>query len=428
MFLRSGSALIFLLVTQVLEGCTLFKFTENGRTLVGNHEDAWSINARIRFVNGENGEYGVVYFTHFNGSPLRRMGDQGGMNEAGLMFDGFMVPITDLRPQPGKPAADIHALISKAMRTCSTVVQVADVFRPYNLAALNGGMLFFCDRTGHYLVVEADTLVRGSDVTYALGNFRASQCTDLSAVPIERFQRGRRMLAAGPDTSLAYCTTLLDSMSVCRNKLGEGTLYSYLADLNSGVCDIFFYHDFSRHVTFDLKEELMKGDHEFDIASLFPAHAEYDRLLAYMTPMHHRWLFWLIVGIAAVMFISATISIVRVLFRAFMRLRRRTDRKSMLPDLLAIASAVIVLFLTAPLLLQEGVYYFGLGDALDPIHPALKYMPMLLCSMVIISVVQIHRTRRFLTPPSFSRWIHGVHVATLIGLVGLLFYWDLVLV
>lgn len=259
MFLRSGSALIFLLATQVLEGCTLFKVTQNGRTLVGNHEDAWSINARIRFVNGENGEYGAVYFTHFNGSLHRRMGDQGGMNEAGLMFDGFMVPVTDLRPQPGKSAADIHALVSKAMSTCSTVVQVAHVFRPYNLALLNGGMLFFCDRTGHYLVVEADTLVSGSDATYALGNFRASQCTDPSAVPIERFQRGRRMLAVGPDTSLAHCTTLLDSMSVCRSKLCEGTLYSYLADLNAGVCDVFFYHDFSRLVSFDLKEELIGG-------------------------------------------------------------------------------------------------------------------------------------------------------------------------
>jgi len=45
---------------------------------VGNNEDAWSINARIRFENGRLGEYGAVYLCHYNGSPMREMIDLGG--------------------------------------------------------------------------------------------------------------------------------------------------------------------------------------------------------------------------------------------------------------------------------------------------------------------------------------------------------------
>ena len=63
--------------------CTLFKVTQGGRTMVGNNEDAWSINARIRFENGRPGEFGAVYLDHYNGSPLRRMIDQGWIEGTG---------------------------------------------------------------------------------------------------------------------------------------------------------------------------------------------------------------------------------------------------------------------------------------------------------------------------------------------------------
>ncbi len=406
------------------KACTLFKITQADRTLVGNNEDAWSINAQIRFVNGEHGEFGTVYLSHFNGSPLRHMRDQGGMNEAGLMFDGFVVPVTDLRPQPGKPGADVPALVTQAMRTCSTVEQAAEVFRPFSLAWLNGGMLFFCDRNGSYLVVEADTLVTGSNTEYVLGNFRASQCTDLGAVPIKRFQRGRRMLATGADTSLAYCITLLDSMSVCRSNLGEGTLYSYLADLDAGVLHLFFYHDFVHRVTFNLENELAKGDHDLQVASLFPTNAEYRQLLAYKTPMHQRWLFWALVAIGGIALIAGIVSLFHSLRWCVMRLRSRNTGHPLWPSLLTGAASVIVIFLVPALLMNEGVFYFGLGDALDPIHPLLRYLPFVLCILCLALLVTAIQRRGHAS--TFIQLIRPVQVGTLVVFMVLLFDWGMV--
>lgn len=383
-------ALLFSAAAGDTSACTFFKLTHNGYTLLGNHEDAWSINARVRFVRGTDGELGAVYFSHYNGSPLRRMNDQGGMNEAGLVFDGFVVPVSDLRSEHGKPVIDPHDLVDQVMRSCADVRQVALLFGKYDLSMLNGGMLFFCDHSGEYLVVEADTLFIGNDPTFALGNFRASQCTNFSAIPIERYQRGRRMLAAGPDTSLAYCTTLLDSMSVCRSKLGEGALYSYLADPARGSVHLFFYHDFAHRVSFNLKEELAKGDHELEMATLFPKNAEYERLLSFKTPFHQGWLWWLVTGIGVLSFLSGLWALVMLPIWIVACIRSRS-LVTELPWLsVGLASATSV-FLCGTLLFNEGVYYFGLGDALDRIHPVLKWLPCAL--MVCMLAVGAHQLR-----------------------------------
>lgn len=397
-------------------GCTGFKITRHGRTLIGGHEDSWSINARVRFVNGREGELGAVYFSHYNGSPLRRMNDQGGMNEAGLVFDGFAVPVSDLRPQRGKPIADIHALVDKAMRTCRDVHEAAALFTGRNWGMLNGGMLFFCDRTGDYLVVEADTLFSGDASTLALGNFRVSQCTDLDAVPIERYQRGRRMLATSPDTSLAWCTALLDSMHACRSKLGEGTLYSFLADPANGRIHLFFYHDFTHRITYDLAAELAKGDHELEMASLFPANAEFERLLGYKTPFHQRWLWWMLACVALISALAALWAL-WLLARTILTGSRTRSWHTLADGVLIGSGSAAALFTSVLLMIQEGVFYFGLGDAVDRISPVLRALPWFLLLITIASAWLRVRTGRHRLPWSVILLSHGL-------LIGWLGYWG----
>jgi hypothetical protein len=48
------------------------------------------------------------------------------------------------------------------------------------------------------------------------------------------------------------------------------TLYSTIYDLKQGVIYLYYLHDFQHVVTFDLKKELAKGIHSYDIPSLFP--------------------------------------------------------------------------------------------------------------------------------------------------------------
>jgi len=50
--------LVFIL-NQNAFGCTMFKLTIYGKTMVGNNEDYWNPNSHICFEHGKLGEYGA---------------------------------------------------------------------------------------------------------------------------------------------------------------------------------------------------------------------------------------------------------------------------------------------------------------------------------------------------------------------------------
>jgi hypothetical protein len=56
-------------------------------------------------------------------------------------------------------------------------------------------------------------------------------------------------------------------------------LLTSIWDLSNGIVHLYFYHDYKNHVQFNLSQELAKGDHSFEIATLFPQTSEYQKLL-----------------------------------------------------------------------------------------------------------------------------------------------------
>lgn len=414
--------LIFLICSASLttDACTFFKLTIHGQTMVGNNEDAWSIDPRIWFENGKEGEYGVVYLGQNNSTP------QGGMNEAGLMFDGLRSPPKSFVGTYGKPPIHFDDLARRVLRACANVREAAALIRTFDFSELNGAYLIFVDRSGEYLVVEADTLFTGNDATYAVTNFCVSTCTDFDSVPSERYQRGRAMLATGGDTSLAFCTSVVKGMHACRKKLGEGTLYSNLFDPQRGLVHLYFYHDYTTLRTFSLKDELAKGDHSLDMIALFPPNAEFAKLVAYRTPFHSMALRVFLLFAALVALLFGAYAGISLVLSAVARLRGKRNGPPVLPMFVGGVCSLIVLFLVPTLLLNQGVFYFGLADALDRILPALTYLPLLLCALTIPLLLWTYRDWRARVLSSFRRWSLTVQTATIVAVLVGLFYWDLV--
>ena len=81
--LSLATAALLVLVAPAALACTAFLICGNGEVLYGNNEDYWDTNTRMWFTPGENGDLGYVAVGYDNLFP------QGGMNEAGLAFDGF---------------------------------------------------------------------------------------------------------------------------------------------------------------------------------------------------------------------------------------------------------------------------------------------------------------------------------------------------
>lgn len=427
---RSIFILLLALCHPSVSACTFFKITKDGKTLVGNNEDAWSINARVRFENGAAGEFGAVYFAHYNGSPIREMMDQGGMNTEGLVFDALVVETSETTLKPGTRWIECSALCAQIMRTCATVYDAETIMRQYSIAVLSHAMLVFVDRNGDYLVVENDTLFTGNDTNYALGNFRMSRCVDIDAVPIERYQNGRALIANNAEASLEFGTAVLDKMAARRGTHDDragltGTLYSNLYDPQNGIVHLYFYHDYNTLRSFNVKEELAKGDHELDMATLFPRNADYEKLVGYKTPMHSRVLFYFLLVMFGIAMLSALVSGFSILRNVVERMRGRAAT-GMVGWLLLLLSSIGMGLIIPFLIHSEGIYYFGLGYATDAIHPLLKYLPATLFAIALILIAQSLRGFHAMFGTRFGKWLACAHITCLLLFTSLLYYWGLV--
>jgi hypothetical protein len=267
--------------------CSMCKVTINGRSYLGNNEDSWRLGARISFVNAPPGKLGALYVSYGDLFP------QGGMNEAGLAFDGLMIYKEKIKVDSSKKTVNnFSQFVNEIMQTCKTVGQVEQFAIQYNRHIISNGQLFFADKSGHYLVMEPDTMILGNDDKYIIANFCPSVTSEKERLDWGRYRRGREFINKHQwDTTENYCLALVDTMHECREKMGDGTMYSSIADLQDGNFRLYFYHDYAKEVTFNLATELTKGDHFFEIASLFPKNAEYETLAGYKVPQNDKRIF-----------------------------------------------------------------------------------------------------------------------------------------
>ena len=190
---------------------------------------------------------------------------QGGMNSQGLFFDGFATAANKVTKSLDKPIFK-GLLLDEAMSKCATVQEVVELFQQHNLASLEKAMLFFADRTGDAVIIEGDEFVRKNGPFQIVTNFYQSQVTS-GPKPCERYNIAHRMLSEAEEPSLDLCRQVLAATHA------EGkavTLYSNIYDLTKGIVYLYHFHNFENVVVVDLEEELTKGAHEVDIASLFP--------------------------------------------------------------------------------------------------------------------------------------------------------------
>ncbi len=386
--MRKYIALCFLLLLVVMpvRPCSMFKITFGGKTMVGNNEDAWRENSRIWFEVGREGHYGAAYVGHDDGFP------QGGMNEAGLAYDGFAVYGRVLKPVLGKVRlggrlGDKVSFLTSILQQCATVEEVQRFVNRYDRSVFNHGMLLFIDKKGDYLVVEVDTTILGHDAKYVLANFCPSLTPDPSAVKIGRYRRGVAFLRDKWDSSLRFCTAMMDTMHECRPRLGDGTTYTSIYDLSAGLIYLYFYHDFTHCVSFDLRRELAKGDHSLLMTSLFPPNVEYERFVRHKTPFNSMLLVGLLLGLGGFLVVAAVWLMVLWGGR-FARGRGSVGRRMWsfartlwLPGLVLVDVGLVYYLYT--LLMDKSVYYFS-----EP-----GYVPFTLLGLFVVGLVFFRRLR-----------------------------------
>lgn len=259
-----ASGLILVLLAPLAQACTAFVVYRNGLALAGNNEDFWETDTKIWFVpksgsqRGVAGKLGRVYFGFKNFYP------QGGMNEAGVFFDGFATAENKIRQSTDKPRFDGN-IIDHVMANCGTVSEVVAEFEKYNLSFLANAMLMFGDPHGDSVIIEGDNFLRIKGDHQVVTNFYQS-LTPAGKCPCSRYLAAVKELGKGDPVSVESCR---DVLATTRQNGQAPTQYSNVYDLKQGLIYLYHFHNYQEVVCLDLAEELKKGAHEIDLPSLF---------------------------------------------------------------------------------------------------------------------------------------------------------------
>lgn len=279
-----SATILMLFFYDSAKACSMYKVTANGKTMVGCNHDTWLLTPRIWF---ETQGYGAC-FTGARFDGKYGFAPQSGMNEFGLAFSRLVAP-----PMAGKVMPHAKNIVSQTqflkdiLHRCKTVDQAKAYIDQFDHSIFSSDVLIYVDRSGKYLIVEPYSTVIGNDSKYVLANFCPSQIEDFGEIKQQRYINGVAFLKNKTGTDIDFCRALSDTMHVCREKIGDGTLLTSIWDLNDGLVRLYFYHDYKHQQVFNLKEELAKGNHMLDVKTLFPPNAEYRALCEFQTPLNN---------------------------------------------------------------------------------------------------------------------------------------------
>jgi hypothetical protein len=345
--------LIFTLPVGISDciACSMCKVTINGHTYVGSNEDSWRMGSRIWFETGTSAKFGCVY-VGYDELP------QGGMNEAGLAFDGLTTLPKPIKYDPlKKKISSPRDFLKEIMQTCKTVEDVKRFAIQYNRQNFyNHGVLLFADRTGNYLVMESDTLISGNDDKYLIANFCPSITPEDERLTWDRYRKGKLFLSNHiNDTSSNFCFALTDTMHQCRKRIGDGTMYSFVADLEKRNFTLCFYHDFEHPVVFNLQQELEKGNHVLQMASIFPPNKEYQKFLDFKTPQNNTSLLFFLFLSGGLFSLSSVFFFVSIFWH---KQQLEKEKSTTNIKILLVAIGLVLLYYVTVLYNHQEVFFF----------------------------------------------------------------------
>lgn len=423
---KSISAFLVILVLLCTEenaiSCSMYKLTKNGKTMVGSNYDAYYLTSRIWFENASHANnYGAAFIGgRFDGN--NGMLPQSGLNEAGLSFSR-LVAVT---PKNNKAKSKSEKVITNAsgylkeiLHTCKTVEEVKAFIDQYDHSYFNEEVALYIDQFGKYLIVEPYSTTIGNDAKYVLANFCPS-VTEPGTIKQERYLKGVHFLKNKMETDIDFCTALSDTMHVCREKIGDGTLLTMIRDLNERNIYLYFYHDFKNQLKFNINEELAKGDHMYEIPKIFPKNVEYEKLINYKTPNTSKAVMQFMIFSFGLFFFSALFY-----FVSYFR-KRKTEEYSFMKLVLFLIGIIMVYYTTA-LVKTETIFYFP--APYKDYHLSLltfaAYIPFLILLIIIPLFAINYKLFKKNLWSSFSRWLFVINNMTYITMISLFIYWGL---
>src|SRR5690242_18229996 len=232
------------LLSQPVHPCTIFVLTDTNRVLFCNNEDWSNPKTRIWFVPGEAKRYGCIFVGFDDGFP------QGGMNTEGLASDWVAGYKETWKPDPGLPTS---AGNRQLLETCATVEEAITFFREHREMGFYTARILVADRTGASAILGASNgKLKVEKSNQCRGFGYGSSTLDKLDLPSSK-------------PTVANGTEILRA---CLQKGKYATKYSNIFDLKSGDIFLLPFPDHDDEVKFNLKAELEKGGHYYDMPEI----------------------------------------------------------------------------------------------------------------------------------------------------------------
>lgn len=261
-FIKFATALaIFAFHPSPVQACTIFVLTDTNQVLFCNNEDWSNSKTRIWFVSGEARRYGCVYVGFDDGFP------QGGMNTEGLASDWVAGYEDTWKPDPKLPTSLGNRQL---LETCATVEEAIAFFRKHRELGFYTARILVADRTGASAIIGAR---KGK-----LQVEKSNQCRGFgygsSTLDMMKLPSSKATVASGAEI-----------LRACLQKGSYATKYSNIFDLKSGDIFLYPFPERDEQVKLNLKAELKKGAHYYDMPEIHEQLAQAPRpLLAAMQP------------------------------------------------------------------------------------------------------------------------------------------------
>lgn len=400
--------------------CSMYKITQDGRTIVGCNEDAWRTTPHIWFEKGK-GNYGAAFTgSRFDGND--GYAPQSGMNEAGLVFSRLAARTPKNRNRQTvnkKQITNPSIYLKEILHSCATVLEVYNYISKYDHRFFIEDVFIYIDKSGEYLIVEPFSMSFGNDSTYVLSNFCPSETSTQDAYKQIRYRNGSEFLKNKIDTTFEFYTRMSDTMHVCRDKRGDGTLLTSIWDITNGNVSLYFYHNYDTMIRFNLDEELSKGDHIIAIAPLFPENSEFEQLKNYQTPKNNLYISLFLIA-AGCLFLFTS------LFYLITLLTNESKAYSYIRFILFLLGSVLFYYMYV-LCTEIYIFYFSApySNPYNIFVTLTSYIPFVLLILLIplfIINVKLFMMKRW---SSFSTFLLTLNNSVYVILIWLFNYWGL---
>jgi hypothetical protein len=413
--------LVLLLSFHVGDSCSMYKVTKNGKTMVGCNEDAWRTTSHIWFEVGQNNQYGAA-FTGSRWDGENGYAPQSGMNEHGLVFSRLASYHPKLITSKFNNRIQITnptRYLKDILHSCKTVEEVKKYIEKYDQRYFIEDVFIYIEQSGKYIIVEPYKILSGNDAKYVLSNFCPSITPKSAANKLERYKKGTSFLTSKIETDLDFCRKLSDTMHVCREKIGDGTLLTSIWDSTNGVVNLYFYHQYDQTVQFNLTKELAKGNHILKIDTLFPKNAEFEKLASYQTPQNND-------TIRALLMISGLFfALCSVYFLIHFIANRKKDKFNAL-KILVVPFGLLLFYYMLVLCTNIAIFYFP-APYTSPTSifvSGTSYIPYILVLLILPSLWANYRLMHEKLWSRFALVMISMLNVLVVLLIGFFVYWH----